>query len=138
VQCELPGVDAKDCKVEITNDALILQGERRSEREENERGVHRSERQYGSFYRAIPLPEGADTEHAFASLAVIPAEDLLLAVAVASFAVASFAVASFAFAPLVVIPVGDLLLVFAVVCSCCCLFFPFPVFAVLLSAPLAA
>jgi HSP20 family protein len=66
VQCELPGVDAKDCKVEITNDALILQGERRSEREENERGVHRSERQYGSFYRAIPLPDGADTEHATA------------------------------------------------------------------------
>jgi HSP20 family protein len=66
VQCELPGVDAKDCKVEITNDALILQGERRSEREENERGVHRSERQYGSFYRAIPLPDGADIEHATA------------------------------------------------------------------------
>jgi HSP20 family protein len=66
VQCELPGVDAKDCKVEITNDAVIVQGERRSEREENERGVHRSERQYGSFYRAIPLPEGADTEHATA------------------------------------------------------------------------
>jgi HSP20 family protein len=66
VQCELPGVDAKDVKVEITNDALILQGERRAEREENERGIHRSERQYGSFYRAIPLPDGADTEHATA------------------------------------------------------------------------
>jgi len=66
VQCELPGVDAKDVKVEITSDALILQGERRSERDLNERGMHRSERQYGSFYRAIPLPEGADTEHATA------------------------------------------------------------------------
>jgi HSP20 family protein len=63
VQCELPGIAPNDVKVEITNDALILQGERRSERQENERGVHRSERQYGSFYRAIPLPEGADTEH---------------------------------------------------------------------------
>jgi HSP20 family protein len=66
VQCELPGIDAKDVKVEITNDALILQGERRSEREGNERGMHRSERQYGSFYRAISLPEGADAEHATA------------------------------------------------------------------------
>jgi HSP20 family protein len=66
VQCELPGITPNDVKVEITNDALILQGERRSEREVNERGVHRSERQYGSFYRAIPLPEGADAEHATA------------------------------------------------------------------------
>jgi HSP20 family protein len=64
VQCELPGIAPNDVKVEITNDALIIQGERRSEREENERGIQRSERQYGSFYRAIPLPEGADTEHA--------------------------------------------------------------------------
>ncbi len=66
VQCELPGVSANDVKVEITNDALIVQGERRAEREENERGIHRSERQYGSFYRSIPLPDGADTEHATA------------------------------------------------------------------------
>jgi len=64
VQCELPGISANDVKVDIANDVLILQGERRSEREENERGIQRSERQYGSFYRAIPLPEGADTEHA--------------------------------------------------------------------------
>jgi HSP20 family protein len=64
VQCELPGISPNDVKLEITNDALILQGERRLEREENERGIQRSERQYGAFYRSIPLPEGADIEHA--------------------------------------------------------------------------
>jgi HSP20 family protein len=64
VQCELPGVSANDVKVEITNDALILEGERRSEREQNDRGIQRSERQYGAFYRTIPLPEGANIEQA--------------------------------------------------------------------------
>ena len=42
VQCELPGIAPNDVKVEITNDALILQGERHSEREENEREVCRT------------------------------------------------------------------------------------------------
>jgi HSP20 family protein len=66
VQCELPGVSANDVKVEITNDALILEGERRSEREQNDRGIQRSERQYGAFFRTIPLPEGANLEQATA------------------------------------------------------------------------
>ena len=52
--------------MEITNDALILEGERRSEREQNDRGIQRSERQYGAFYRSIPLPEGANVEQATA------------------------------------------------------------------------
>jgi HSP20 family protein len=64
VQCELPGISPNDVKVEITNDALILQGERRSEREQNDRGIQRTERQYGAFYRSIPLPEGANLEQA--------------------------------------------------------------------------
>jgi HSP20 family protein len=66
VQCELPGVSANDVKVEITNDALILEGERRSERDQNERGIQRSERQYGAFFRTIPLPEGVNAEQATA------------------------------------------------------------------------
>jgi len=66
VQCELPGVSANDVKVEITNDALILEGERRSEREQNDRGIQRSERQYGAFSRTIPLPEGANIDQATA------------------------------------------------------------------------
>jgi HSP20 family protein len=66
VQCELPGVSANDVKVEITNDALIVEGERRSEREQNDRGIQRTERQYGAFYRTIPLPEGVNAEQATA------------------------------------------------------------------------
>jgi HSP20 family protein len=60
VRADLPG------KVEATDDALIIQGERRQEHEEQDRGYQRSERRYGSFYRTIPLPEGSQTEHAHA------------------------------------------------------------------------
>jgi len=62
IQCEIPGVSASDVKVEVDNDTLIIQGERRSEREQNERGGQRSERQYGSFYRAISMPDGVNPE----------------------------------------------------------------------------
>ena len=42
----------------------MIQGEKRREKEYDERGMHRSERVYGRFYRQIPLPEGADIDKA--------------------------------------------------------------------------
>ena len=64
VRAELPGLSPDDVTVEVANDALVIQGERKVEHEEEEGGVRRTERQYGLFYRSIPLPEGADVEHA--------------------------------------------------------------------------
>src|SRR5438309_6374844 len=64
VSADLPGLTEKDVKVEINNDFLIIQGERKFEHEEGDGGVRRTERRYGQFYRAIALPEGADAEHA--------------------------------------------------------------------------
>jgi HSP20 family protein len=65
VSAELPGMSEDDVCVEISDDALILQGERRVERhEEEEGGIRRTERQYGRFYRAIPLPDGANADGA--------------------------------------------------------------------------
>ena len=64
IRAELPGVNPKDVKLEITDEAVVLQGERTSEREEKKGNVHLTERQYGHFYRAIPLPEGAKAEEA--------------------------------------------------------------------------
>jgi HSP20 family protein len=64
IRAELPGMNPGDVKLEITNEAVILQGERTSERQENKGNVHLTERQYGHFYRAIPLPEGAKVEEA--------------------------------------------------------------------------
>jgi len=64
VHAELPGLEPKDVKVEVENDALVIQGERRSEHEEKQGGMQRTERQYGLFYRSIPLPEGAKVDQA--------------------------------------------------------------------------
>jgi HSP20 family protein len=64
VHAELPGLEPKDVKVDVENDALVIQGERRFEQEETREGVQRTERQYGAFYRSIPLPEGAKVDQA--------------------------------------------------------------------------
>jgi HSP20 family protein len=64
VRAELPGVDSGDVKLEVTADTVVLQGERKVERDETQGGVHLTERMYGRFYRAIPLPEGAKVDEA--------------------------------------------------------------------------
>ena len=67
VRADLPGMNKDDVKVDVTDDAIVIQGERRREHEEEKGGIYRSERSYGSFYRAIPLPEGAITDQAKAT-----------------------------------------------------------------------
>lgn len=69
VTAELPGLRKEDIKVELTGDALLIEGERRSEHKEDDDGYHRTERSYGRFYRSIPLPEGAKTDQIKAELA---------------------------------------------------------------------
>ncbi|HEY7333834.1 MAG TPA: Hsp20/alpha crystallin family protein [Bryobacteraceae bacterium] len=64
VCAELPGLKPEDVKVEITNESVAIQGERKFEQEETKGGIYRSERRYGQFYREIPLPEGAKSEQA--------------------------------------------------------------------------
>jgi HSP20 family protein len=46
---------------------VMIHGERKRELEEEHEGLYRSERSYGSFWRVIPLPEGAISEQAKAS-----------------------------------------------------------------------
>ena len=50
--------------MEVTDDAVTIQGERKSAHEEQREGYFRSERSYGNFCRVIPLPQGAMTEQA--------------------------------------------------------------------------
>lgn len=66
VHAELPGLSKDDVKVEMTDDGLVIQGERKREHEEKGEGFYRSERSYGQFYRLIPLPEGANADQATA------------------------------------------------------------------------
>lgn len=59
VTAELPGVKKEDVKVHIDGDMLVVEGERKEEKEEKREGYYHSERSYGKFYRTIQLPEGA-------------------------------------------------------------------------------
>ena len=58
VHAELPGLNAKDVNVEVDNGTLTISGQRQQSSGD---AVH-SERSYGSFYRAIPLPENVDPD----------------------------------------------------------------------------
>ena len=64
VRADLPGLKRDDVKVELTEGLLTISGERKEEKEEKREGYYRSERSYGSFFRQIPLPEGAKTDTA--------------------------------------------------------------------------
>jgi len=64
VVADLPGINESDVKVEVTDEGLVIQGERKREREEKGEHYHRSERSYGQFYRLIPLPENANLDQA--------------------------------------------------------------------------
>ncbi|MBX9771587.1 MAG: Hsp20/alpha crystallin family protein [Candidatus Obscuribacterales bacterium] len=67
VSVELPGIDDKDLDVSISEDALIISGEKREVKEENTCGYYRMERCYGSFHRRIPFPFPIDRDRAEAS-----------------------------------------------------------------------
>lgn len=64
VRAELPGMKKEDVKVEITDEALTLEGERKLEEEEKGQEYYRIERSHGRFYRSIPLPKGTIFEKA--------------------------------------------------------------------------
>ena len=67
VSVELPGMTQEDIDISVSNDAMIIRGEKKVEHEDERKGIYMSERSYGSFYRALPLPAGVDTDKAEAT-----------------------------------------------------------------------
>jgi HSP20 family protein len=55
LKLELPGIDAKDLDVQVTEKAVYVSGERKSETKTEDKGVTKSEFHYGKFQRVIPL-----------------------------------------------------------------------------------
>jgi HSP20 family protein len=63
VRIELPGVDvAKDVNVEVDRGHLVIHGERRDERAEEQGGRTLREVRYGSFRRSFKLPTHVTSE----------------------------------------------------------------------------
>ena len=57
INAELPGIDAKDVKVSISGNRLIIQGEKKEEEKEEDEQHYSVERYYGSFQRIFQLPD---------------------------------------------------------------------------------
>ena len=60
ITAELPDVKKDDVKVTVENGVLTITGERKFEKEENNKKWHRVERSYGSFARSFALPDDGD------------------------------------------------------------------------------
>jgi HSP20 family protein len=60
---ELAGLTPDEVDVSVQDGMLTISGERKIENREQDQGVMRTERAYGTFFRAIPLPEGADEDN---------------------------------------------------------------------------
>jgi HSP20 family protein len=75
---ELPGVNKQEVDVQIESGVLTISGERKAEKEQKIRRVHRIERAYGAFTRSFGLPDDADPEKVNAAF-----KDGVLAVTIA-------------------------------------------------------
>jgi HSP20 family protein len=59
---DLPGMKKEEVKVEVADGQLVISGERKAETEEKKDQYYRCEREYGRFYRAVPLPDGIELD----------------------------------------------------------------------------
>lgn len=59
---DLPGVPEEKISIEIADDTLTVSAEREKTDETSEDGFYRYERRYGSFARAVGLPQGIDQD----------------------------------------------------------------------------
>ncbi len=64
VHLEAPGMELDDFDVCVQDDVLIVRGEKRYQNERSEGGYRIAECAYGTFERAIPLPENVDGSRA--------------------------------------------------------------------------
>jgi HSP20 family protein len=62
IVAELPGLEKKDVELNLTENLLTIRGEKKNEREEKNKDYHLVERSFGSFSRAVELPQGVKAE----------------------------------------------------------------------------
>lgn len=59
---DIPGVDKNDVKIEVVDNSLVISGERKEEKKEDEKNRYFYESRYGMFQRSIPLPSDVDAD----------------------------------------------------------------------------
>ena len=60
LRIEVPGMNADDLDVQVTKEAVMITGERKTNFKSAKNGMTRSEFRYGKFSRTIPLPMPID------------------------------------------------------------------------------
>lgn len=60
IRVELPGIDPKQVDVDVTEDRLVISGEKKHAASKSGNGWTHLESQYGAFSRTIPLPDPVD------------------------------------------------------------------------------
>ncbi len=60
VSTELSGMDEKDIDISVADGVLTIRGEKKCEKDEKKKNYRVVERSYGSFERAVALPQGVD------------------------------------------------------------------------------
>lgn len=69
LSAEVPGIDAKNLEVTVTDDSVSIKGEKREEQtQQTAKGLDSIERHYGSFERTVTLPCRVDSNKAEATL----------------------------------------------------------------------
>ena len=60
---DLPGIPEHAISIEVKDETLTVSAEREKTQETDENGFYRFERRYGTFARAVGLPQGIDQDH---------------------------------------------------------------------------
>ena len=67
ITAELPGMSENDIDISLSDGVLTLKGEKKDEKEVEDKGYYLSERRFGFFQRSFRLPEGIDEDRIEAS-----------------------------------------------------------------------
>src|SRR5438105_882793 len=60
IKLDLPGLKKEDIGVSVTDEGLVIEGERTQETENEKNDWFTTERTYGHFYRVVPIPDGVN------------------------------------------------------------------------------
>jgi HSP20 family protein len=69
VTAELPGMDEDNIEVTLSDDVLVIKGEKKEDKTKEAENYHLTERHYGSFRRSFRVPEMVDQENVGAAFA---------------------------------------------------------------------